>query len=242
MPFGKITKKQFKKYDPERRRAKKAKYQKPSSGAAVVASSNVSLRTPLLPVKMKGTLPYYEAPAAGVLFGGALTAGAYVFTANGLFDPNITAAGHQPMGFDQMMLWYEHYTVTYAKITVNFRNTDATIPTMVGICISPSATVETNFSKLVENGLLVRKLINNTSGDKSIVTLSLSANISKINGKRDVLNENDFRGEDTANPVEQTYFHVFTYNPWTVGVIGVSFDAHIDYTTTFTEPRKMVQS
>lgn len=43
-------------------------------------------------------------------------ANTYTFAANGLYDPDITGTGHQPMGFDQMAAFYNHYEVIGAKI------------------------------------------------------------------------------------------------------------------------------
>lgn len=42
--------------------------------------------------------------------------GQYIFVANSLYDPDSTGAGHQPMGFDQMMAFYNHFEVIGAKI------------------------------------------------------------------------------------------------------------------------------
>ena len=71
-----------------------------------------SFRSPV-PLKMAATLLYSDQitlnPAAG-------TVSKHVFSANGLFDPNITGVGHQPRGFDQYMALYNHYTVIGARI------------------------------------------------------------------------------------------------------------------------------
>lgn len=221
--------------------------QKTGKGMAVAPSSNILLHTPLLPISKTGKLPYSEGSGLpiGSLSTGALGApNAYVFTANGMYDPNITSTGHQPMGFDQMMLFYEHYTVTKSKITVNFINTDSLNAVMVGILIAPDATVGTSSDTLLENGMYVKKLLTTpTSGGSQTGSLTCTANISKINGKKDVKSENDFRGDLTSNPVEQTYFHIFAYNPFAkTQCTGLYFEVLIEYDAIFTEPRKMIPS
>lgn len=45
--------------------------------------------------------------------------GGYLFSCNGLFKPNQSAAGHQPYYFDQMSAIYNHYRVIKAKITLS---------------------------------------------------------------------------------------------------------------------------
>lgn len=62
---------------------------------------------------MKVTLKYTETIT---LTTGALGVFAtYFFAANGMFDPNITGVGHQPMYYDQYMALYNHYTVIASK-------------------------------------------------------------------------------------------------------------------------------
>lgn len=51
-----------------------------------------------------------------------------VFAANGLYDPDVTNAGHQPMFFDQFAAIYDQYVVLGSKITVTVTNTTTTIP------------------------------------------------------------------------------------------------------------------
>lgn len=200
---------------------------------------NVVGHTPMLPLKKWGSLTYYDQNNFNT---GAVSAGGYVFTANGLYDPNITGTGHQPMGFDQMMLFYEHYTVTKAKITVNFWNPDVDDSVIVGILIAPDSTIETAFSRLNENGLFVKKWINANNGSGgNKCSLTMTANIAKINGKK-IINEDDYRGDVGANPTEQSYFHLFAYNQVTVNVVNVYFECVIEYIAEFSEPRKMIQS
>ncbi len=73
--------------------------------------------------------------------GGAVTIHRYAM--NGLFDPDLTSTGHQPMGFDQLAEIYKGYRVISAKITAHFVRTDSlgTHPCIVGI-----ASVEPGFS------------------------------------------------------------------------------------------------
>lgn len=60
------------------------------------------------------TIP--AAPSAG-------TAGTYAFRANSIYDPDLSGAGHQPMGRDVWASLYNHYLVLSARITVTFTPT-----------------------------------------------------------------------------------------------------------------------
>lgn len=48
----------------------------------------------------------------------ASSSDSYVFSANSIFDPNVTGAGHQPMFRDNYAALYNKYRVNYSHITV----------------------------------------------------------------------------------------------------------------------------
>lgn len=198
-------------------------------------------RPPILSVKHRSRCLYNDSPAIAAT---GTASNAHVFTANGMYDPNITGTGHQPMGFDQLMQLYEHYTVTNAKITVSFVNTTSGESGYVGIAIFPDATVETSPSKLVENGMIKRAYLAKASGDsKSQQTLTMSTRIARVNGRPEsIVGDDLFRGDVSTNPTEQSYFHVFIYNIDTVNTITARADVLIEYDAVFTEPKKLSQS
>jgi len=197
-------------------------------------------RPAILALKHRAKLLYNE--NVQVTTGAAATNSAHVFSANGMFDPNITGVGHQPMSFDQLIGMYEHYTVTTGKITVNFSNESKTDGGFVGIGLFPDASVETVSTKLVENGMLRRSYIAQYTGDsKSAVQLTLPFNIAKLNSRiPNIVGDDLYRGDSASNPTEQTYLHVFAYSP-TAGFV-VRADVLIEYDAVFTEPRKLAQS
>lgn len=53
----------------------------------------------------------------------------HVFSANGLYDPDVTSTGNQPRLFDQYMALYNHYTVVAAAISVE------TLASQGGACV-----------------------------------------------------------------------------------------------------------
>jgi len=181
-------------------------------------------------------LTYYE-PAI-TLYSGASIAGTYVFSANGLFDPDITSTGHQPMGFDQMMLSFEHYVVLGARMTANFRNATTTLPADVSISRNAGTTALTDYVRLVENGNMVRTKLNAINSFDAISTLSLPINIAKFGGVDDILDNPSYEGSLSANPAEQSYFHLSVWNPSTTDAVALNIEAFIEYDVIFREPRK----
>jgi len=198
-------------------------------------------RPAILNLKHRGKLLYSDSRVISPV---AAASTAYVYSANGLYDPDITGAGHQPMSFDQLIGMYEHYTVTSGKITVDFVNETAGESGFVGIGLFPDSTVETIPSKLLENGMLRYSYLAKASGDsKSHCQLTIPFDIARINGRPgNIVGDDLYRGDSASNPTEQTYLHIFAYNISTTSVMNVRLNVVIEWDATFTEPRKLAQS
>lgn len=66
----------------------------------------------------------------------------YLFAANGLYDPDITGAGHQPYGFDQWMTFYKYATVRKSRIVLE--TCSEQFPQIIGVTFAltdPTATI-----------------------------------------------------------------------------------------------------
>lgn len=61
-----------------------------------------------LPAQIRTTHRYCESV---VVNGTSGAIGTYTWSANGLFDPNITGTGHQPYGYDQFQAYYSSWMV-----------------------------------------------------------------------------------------------------------------------------------
>jgi len=173
--------------------------------------------------------------------GGLATA--HVYSVNGLYDPDITGAGHQPIGFDQLMALYDHYTVHGAKITIDSTNDDNTNPYLIGIAVRDDATVETDPSALVENGNIDYRLLTPSGTGSSMKTrITMYCDVAKFLGRKSVLSDPDCKGTSAANPTEGVFFHIVA---WTLGAIdggNVTSQVTIDYDVTFHERRVVAAS
>lgn len=183
-------------------------------------------------------LPLQQTPAA------IGTVNSFSFTMNGPYkpDPIVTPRSHQPMGFDEQMAIYEHFTVTRSKITVNFT---LAIPTAavalaqpyvaVGLFLSPDGVNIPNYTTLMENGQVVMKTLN---AQQPKATCKLAVDVSKYFNRK-ILNENDFRGTVTANPAEQVYVNIFQTNLQDNSQPNISWEVTIEYTISYSEPKKL---
>jgi hypothetical protein len=196
-------------------------------------------RIPLFPMKFRGSLRYADSGLTMTSSSG--TVASYVFSCNGLYDPDITGTGHQPAGFDQMMLSYDHYTVTRARIGVTFLSQSGGVDPVVAINLRSNPTPVTVINQLLEDGLDVSDHVYAANVFGSIKTLSLACNIAKFGGVPNLLDAEEYRGSLTANPTEQSYFHVQCWNN-SAETSVISMEVVIEYEAWFTEPRSLTQS
>lgn len=130
----------------------------------------------------------------------------HTFSANGMYDPDITGTGHQPRGFDQYMQFYQHYTVIGSKLKATFVTNDATYTGLsyVGLTQTGGATPAiTDIHTVIEKKSFK---VNTVMGTRPRVVTS-KCNLSKAFGQK-VLQEDANAGTAAANPAEQWYFQV----------------------------------
>lgn len=170
---------------------------------------------------------------------GINTAATYTFGANCMYDPNITGTGHQPLGFDQWMAFYNHFTVIGARIKATFVSaaagaTDGT--TLCGVEIAPSSTATTNMNNLVEQGRArYRTVTNSTAEQKNVVTTQVS--IKKFLGKNNLIDDTATQGSISSDPDEKVFFHVFAMGVnQTINPLALNCIAEIEYIAILHEP------
>lgn len=78
----------------------------------------------------------------------------YQFRGNSLYDPNLTAVGHQPRGFDQLATLYKNYKVLGSSVVARFAQNStgaASSNTVISLCAQADTDVPTGIKALVEN-------------------------------------------------------------------------------------------
>lgn len=151
------------------------------------------------------------------------------------------------MGFDQMMLLYDQYTVMGAKMTITC--VSSTLPLAAGIYLNPDAVAVTSPLQLVENGLVAA-----THLDCSYTGGGTGQRIAKVTKSVDIpsyfarprglsiVNDPELHGTASANPVEQVYFGVCAWDFITNESTTLYYDVLIEYDVVFSEPRKLAVS
>lgn len=131
-----------------------------------------------------------------------------VFSANGLFDPDITGAGHQPVGFDQYMGLYGEYVVTKATMVAKFFNADTNEFVNCGIYETDLTSTNPDQRVYLENGRGVWDMAGRIGDFNNPLTLVKTINIRDAAGTN-VITDPEYTGNDSSNPAEQQYFQVW---------------------------------
>lgn len=136
------------------------------------------------------------------------TVGFYQYCANGMYDPNLTAAGHQPLYFDQMTAIYDHYCVTGAKIKVTFSpSTQQNVPIGVGIFVNDdTSTTATQFQSNIEQSTGSVAVLAPNQQQPVVLTKGWSAKKYFVN--KDPLADTDLQGTASANPTDISVFQL----------------------------------
>lgn len=206
-----------------------------SRDTRTVESGFVIRSMPLFGYQTRRSLQYFSNQSIA----GTNTAGTYVFSANGLFDPDITGTGGQPMGFDQIIQFFNHYTVMRARIRVTFSAiTGGGLISMCALSLNGSSTPVTVVEDLIENGDIQVNVLGFAGAYGSQVTMTKVVDLGKFQGLRNTIDDPDMRGDAASNPSEQVYFHLSVWDPEAVTSVSASAQVLIEYDTIFHEPRK----
>jgi len=170
----------------------------------------------------------------------------YVFSANGLYDPDITSTGHQPMGFDQLMTFFQHYTVLNSSIKVEARNYCTTLDVEFALAIQRSTTVLSVWDRLIEAGNVTTGVLGavTNGGGPYASRFASRVRIADFQSVPNVLNDDTLRGTAAANPATQVYFVCYTRTPDAGGPTSehVFLGIVMEFDAVFTEPLQPIES
>lgn len=211
------------------KRVKQApKASKPSTQYPLYRPVTVNMGKQAFPKQLRSTLRYADT------FNLVSTTGAYaqyLFSANGLYDPNVSGVGHQPRAFDQLMAIYNHYTVVASRITVTLMPVlDQTIVAVL-FKDDDATTNVTNCIYAIE-----RKGCSYISGNTSDLDTNIMRNMwtAKSVFAGDPLSRDEMQGNVGANPTEVTNYVIAQEN-LNLETVSNRYLVTIDYDVVFYE-------
>lgn len=165
------------------------------------------------------------------------------FSANGMFDPYVTGVGHQPLGFDQYMVMYDHYVVTSSKCTVYCHNQETSDTVVLGIFLNDDTTVlPTSTAVQNEQPNTKWRYLSPTGSGTDAGTVTKSFNARYDLGRASPLSDPQLKGSAAANPIEQMYYSIYLGPISTVDSIAQELQVLIEYQGYFIEPKDLAQS
>lgn len=135
--------------------------------------------------------------------------GKYTFWCNGLFDPDLTGTGTQPMYFDQLSALYNHYTVTSSFIEVQPLGSTLSRDYTMAIYVDDDSTTDNSVNVMAQRPGAKVISFNPVVSTPSPVTLGWSAY--RTFGPN-VLNNGLLRGSVTTNPTEGCFYCMGFYD------------------------------
>ncbi len=183
---------------------------------------------------------------------GSASKASHTFNLNSMFDPDTSGGGHQPLGFDQAMEMYDHYTVVWARIKVQevFNTTGSTVPAYFGIVISDNGTAVSSaasVSHLLEQygvGAVTQAGFvygpHPRHGPNTAVTKQI--NMRKYFNVPSVLGPGRFQGTAGAGPTESVFAEIFCASIHGNDPGIHEFLVTVDFLAVLAEPKHINQS
>lgn len=163
----------------------------------------------------------------------------FQFTCNGMYDPNITGGGHQPLYYDQLSAIYNHYCVigSYIKITFSTPQDDM----FLALYIDDDTTINnTTIDSIGEQTQAIRTTMLSSAAKPTVLKMKWSAK--KFFGGS-ILANDKLQGTVTSNPTEQSYYTICAQSKvLPVSGYNYTFTAEIHYTAIWYELKDLTPS
>lgn len=189
-----------------------------------------------LSVKLRTKMLYVDQVQLDPGIGGI--PGNYVWSCNGLFDPNITGGGHQPRGFDQLMELYDHYVVIGMKAEIVLANTDTTEAQHVCAYIKDDATPLATSTDILENRYIKWKMLAPEGSGANTAKMTIQVNPNKFLGRSRPLSDPELKGSVVANPAEQCFLILQSFPQTNTNLAPMMCTVRITYTAILIEPKQ----
>lgn len=167
----------------------------------------------------------------------------HVYRCNSIFDPDYTAAGHQPSGHDQWANLYDMYTVIGAKFTAQFCNlvdVGSAYPTMAFVYIDDDLSApSTDWRTVLECNKFSKSRLCSWDGTKPTLTINFSTKKFFSRSPKD----DSLTAQFGTNPSEEAFF-VLGAQPYeqSSGTAGVAVVIKITYIVLMSEPKTIAAS
>jgi hypothetical protein len=178
--------------------------------------------------------------------GAAGTTGVHSWSCNSLYDPDQTGTGHQPLGFDELKVFFDHYIVLAATMRLRISADGASAGygsnVLVGIMLTDDLTTATDPTVMLEQpfGVSTELSLTLTKGE-SFKQISHHWTAKEWYNLADPMDAfSNIGALYSANPTEQAYFTVWAADS-NAGDSSRSLriSVEIDYDAVLLEPAEI---
>lgn len=189
------------------------------------APTRVNVGKQAWPPQLTNTVRYVE----GISISLSLGIGNARFTANGLYDPNQSGVGHQPMYFDQLTAVYDHYTVLKSKIKIT-PSYNGTL--YFAAYVDDDSSGPSNFTSAMEYDESKGYLRNGAV--TAFTPIYLYWDATKKFGPNPMANDN-LQGTSGSNPSEISTYYITAFDPSTPASAAVQCLVEMEFTVVWDE-------
>lgn len=132
----------------------------------------------------------------------------YTFRLSSVYDPDFTAVGHQPLGFDQWANFYERYIVKGAKIYITAQDTNSIQNSAVALTatINEDTQPSTQIQAVREQPNSKTMILGQRHAGPSTMVVKYSPR--KLFGYMDTADADDLISTTNNNPVKNAFLHI----------------------------------
>lgn len=164
----------------------------------------------------------------------------YTFSLNGVYDPDVTSTGKQPIGFDQLATMYYQFRVVKTDVEVSFlSNTPSPNSLIVGMYAGYTGFLPSDPDswEVQRNSKVAFLAPAGVGGNKVTIRRQFKPNEVLGISRQSYLSEADYAGNSSMNPQRQAYLQLFLRSSAGAGVTGAAYYfVRIAYTVVCSNP------
>lgn len=165
----------------------------------------------------------------------------HVFRGNGMFDPDFTGAGHQPMGFDQYAMLYNKWIVYGSSIKLVGSSDSVSANIYFGVCPQKTATFGGSLFEAQERNNSKYRVTTHER-PQTLRAYQTSGGMLGIN-KNALLNDwGDYGGKTTVDPSQQWYWVIYAQDNNLVTNSTLRVNVELTYYVKLMEPKTLASS
>lgn len=170
---------------------------------------------------------------------GLLNVDTNTYALNSCFDPDVTGAGHQPLGFDQWSGFYSNYEVKASRINCQMLDDSGAVIRQLIVYPSISSSATTIQSTAREQPYAKHRFTT-SSATSQIAFVSNYMTVKKLEGRS--TNSVNFSAAVDSNPATLRYWHCTVGSLTGIPLGSIFIDVKITYYVMFFRRRQLAES